>query len=384
MDFAETAELAMVRETVRKIAAGFGYRYWAEKARGGGRPDELWRALGEAGFIGLNLPEAFGGGGLGIAATAIVCEELAAAGCPMLLMVVSPSICGTILARFGSEEQQCEWLPDIAAGRRKMAFALTEPGAGSNTHNVATTAEKHGGGWRLRGSKCYISFADEADAILVAARTSTDERSGRARLGLFVVPAQAPGLRRDLIPVEIVAPDRQFLLFFDDVELPEAALVGREGEGLRQLFHGLNPERITGAALAIGTGLYALGRACEYARQRTVWSVPIGAHQGLAHPLAEAKIELELARLMTQKAAWLFDTGQDAGEAANIAKYAAAEAALAAVDQAIQTHGGHGLSQEFGLAALWGGARLARIAPVSREMILNFVAEHSLGLPKSY
>lgn len=384
MDFAETAELALVRETVRKIAAGFGYRYWAEKARGGGRPDELWRALGQAGFIGLNLPEAFGGGGLGIAATAIVCEELAAAGCPLLLMVVSPSICGTVLARFGTEEQQREWLPGIAAGRRKMAFALTEPGAGSNTHNLATTAQRHGGGWRLRGSKCYISFADEADAILVAARTSTDERTGRARLGLFVVPAQAPGLRRDLIPVEIVAPDRQFLLFFDDVELPEAALVGREGEGLRQLFHGLNPERITGAALAIGTGLYALGRACEYARQRTVWSVPIGAHQGLAHPLAEAKIELELARLMTRKAAWLFDTGQDAGEAANIAKYAAAEAALAAVDQAIQTHGGHGLSQEFGLAALWGGARLARIAPVSREMILNFVAEHSLGLPRSY
>jgi alkylation response protein AidB-like acyl-CoA dehydrogenase len=218
----------------------------------------------------------------------------------------------------------------------------------------------------------------------VAARTSTDERTGRGRLGLFVVPADARGLRRDFIPVEIVAPDRQFLLFFDDVALPENALVGREGDGLRQLFHGLNPERITGAALALGTGLYALGRACDYARQRKVWDVPIGAHQGLAHPLAKAKIDLELARLMTQKAAWLYDAGQDAGEAANMAKFAAAEAALAALDQAIQTHGGHGLSQEFGLAALWGGTRLARIAPVSREMILNYVAEHSLGLPRSY
>jgi alkylation response protein AidB-like acyl-CoA dehydrogenase len=384
MDFIESPELAAVRESVRRIAGGYGYKYWAEKARQGGKMDELWRALGEAGFIGANLPEAAGGGGLGIAATAVVCEELAAAGCPVLLLVVSPSICGTILSRFGTPAQQEEWLPDIAGGRRKMAFALTEPDAGSNTHNLATTATRDGGGWRLRGSKCYISFADEADAILVAARTATDERTGRARLSLFVVPADARGLKRDLIPVEIVAPDRQFLLFFDDIALPEGALVGREGDGLRQLFHGLNPERITGAAMALGTGLYALARACDYARQRKVWSVPIGAHQGLAHPLAEAKIELELARLMTQKAAWLFDNGQEAGEAANLAKYAAAEAALHTLDQAIQTHGGHGLSQEFGLAALWGGLRLSRIAPVSREMILNFVAEHSLGLPRSY
>jgi alkylation response protein AidB-like acyl-CoA dehydrogenase len=384
MDFSESAELALVRAAVRRLAGEFGYAYWAGKARGGGRLDELWRAVGEAGFIGANLPEAHGGGGLGIGATAIVCEELAAAGCPLLLLVVSPSICGSILARFGTDAQRAEWLPDIASGRRKMAFALTEPDAGSNTHNLSTTATRDGTGWRLRGSKCYISFADEADAILVAARTSTDERTGRGRLGLFVVPADARGLRRDFIPVEIVAPDRQFLLFFDDVALPENALVGREGDGLRQLFHGLNPERITGAALALSTGLYALGRACEYARQRKVWDVPIGAHQGLAHPLAKAKIDLELARLMTQKAAWLYDAGQESGEAANIAKYAAAEAALAAVDQAIQTHGGHGLSQEFGLAALWGGARLARIAPVSREMVLNFVAEHSLGLPRSY
>ncbi|HET8647970.1 MAG TPA: acyl-CoA dehydrogenase, partial [Vicinamibacteria bacterium] len=328
MDFTESAELALVRESVRRIGAGFGHRYWSEKARTGGRLDELWRALGEGGFLGANLPPAFGGGGLGIAATAIVCEELAAAGCPLLLMVVSPSICGTILARFGTEAQQEAWLPDIASGRRKMAFALTEPDAGSNTHNVATTAARDGSGWRLRGSKIYISFADEADAILVVARTATDERTGRARLSLFVVPADAPGLRKDLIPVEIVAPDRQFLLFFDDVALPEDALVGRPGEGLRQLFHGLNPERITGAAMAVGTGLYALARACDYARQRKVWDVPIGAHQGLAHPLAQAKIDLELARLMTQKAAWLHDTGQEAGEAANMAKFAAAEAAL--------------------------------------------------------
>jgi alkylation response protein AidB-like acyl-CoA dehydrogenase len=384
MDFAESAEIAMVRESVRRIAAGYGYRYWAEKARSGSTMSELWTALGDAGFIGVSLPAGSGGGGLGIAAMAVVAEELSAAGCPLLLLVVSPSICGSILARFGTPDQQREWLPGIASGRRKMAFALTEPDAGSNTHNLSTTATRVEGGWRLRGSKCYISFVDEVEAVLVAARTSVDERSGRARLGLFVVPTDAAGLKRDLIPVEIVAPDRQFLLFFDDVTVPESALVGREGDGLKQLFLGLNPERITGAAMACGTGLYALDRACTYARERQVWGVPIGAHQGLSHPLAKAKIDLELARLMTQKAAWLYDAGQDAGEAANMAKFAAAEAALAALDQAIQTHGGHGLSQEFGLAALWGGTRLARIAPVSREMILNYVAEHSLGLPRSY
>jgi alkylation response protein AidB-like acyl-CoA dehydrogenase len=384
MDFAETAELALLRASVRRIASAHGHRYWAEKARAGAALSELWGALGEGGFVGASLPEECGGGGMGVAALAVVAEELAAAGCPVLLLVVSPAICGSILARFGTPEQQRDWLPGIANGQRKMAFALTEPDAGSNTHNLSTTATRVEGGWRLRGSKCYISFADEAEAVLVAARTSVDERSGRGRLGLFIVPTDARGLKRDLIPVEIVAPDRQFLLFFDDVMLPETALVGREGDGLKQLFLGLNPERITGAALACGTGLYALDRACAYARERQVWGVPIGAHQGLAHPLAQAKIDVELARLMTQKAAWLYDTGQDAGEAANVAKYAAAEAALAALDQAIQTHGGHGLSQEFGLAALWGGTRLARIAPVSREMILNYVAEHALGLPRSY
>src|SRR6185295_14890551 len=170
-------------------------------------------------------------------------------------------------------------------------------------------------------------------------------------------------------------------LFFDDVHVSCDRLVGGEGDGLRQVFAGLNPERITGAAFGNGIARYALEKAAAYARVRKVWDVPIGAHQGLSHPLAKAKIDLELARLMTQKAAWLYDNGQEAGEAANIAKYAAAEATLFALDQAIQTHGGHGLSQEFGLAALWGGARLARIAPVSCEMILNFVAEHSLGLP---
>lgn len=385
MDFVESSEQTQIRQAVRKIAAAYGHAYFLEKARSDGRPTELWNDLAKGGFIGINLPEAYGGGGLGISEMAIVCEELAAQGCPLLILIVSPSICGSIIARFGSEEQKREWLPALASGQKKMAFALTEPDAGSNSHNVSTLAAKEGDGYRLRGSKYYISFVDEVDAILVVAKTGTDGATGRASLSLFVVDKDAPGLKATPIPVEIVAPDKQFTLFFDDVVVPASRLVGRGGDGLRQVFLGLNPERITGAAMVNGVGLFALEKAAIYARERKVWGVPIGCHQGLAHPLAKAKIEVELARLMTQKAAWLYDQGKDAaGEAANMAKYAAAEAALAALDQAIQTHGGNGLSEEFGLAALWGGVRLARIAPVSREMILNFVAEHSLGLPKSY
>jgi len=266
-------------------------------------------------------------------------------------------------------------------------FAITEPDAGSNSHNLSTVATRDGDVYRLRGTKTYISGVDEAPQVLVVCRTGTDPDTGRARLSLLVVDTDAPGLERTVIPVEIRAPEKQFQLFFDDVEVPADRLVGDEGEGLRQVFFGLNPERILGATLGTGIGRYALERASAYANEREVWGVPIGRHQGVAHPLAIAKVEVELARLMTQKAAWMHDHAEDrvaAGEAANMAKYAAAEAGLHALDVAIQAHGGNGMATEYGLADMWGMTRLLRIAPVSREMILNFVAQQSLGLPKSY
>ncbi len=339
--------------------------------------------MAAAGYVGVNLPEAYGGGGMGIAELAIVAEELSAQGCPLLLLVVSPSICGEIIARFGAEEQKRAWLPGIASGKRKMAFAITEPDAGSNSHNIATVATRDGDRWRIKGQKYYISGADEAEQALVVTKTGVDAK-GRGRLSLFVVDLDAKGLKKTPIPVEIVGPEKQFTLFFDDVVVGPDRLVGGEGDALKPLFLGLNPERIMGAATALGTGRYALDKACAYANSRKVWGVPIGAHQGLAHPLAKAKIELELARLMTQKAAWVYDSGKDAGEPANMAKYAAAEAALACLDQAIQVHGGNGFATEYGLLDAWGATRLARTAPVSREMILNFVAEHALKLPRSY
>jgi alkylation response protein AidB-like acyl-CoA dehydrogenase len=385
MDYRESEEQALLRATVHKIAAKYGHEYYAREAREGGKADALWDELANMGFLGINLPAEHGGGGLGIYELAIVCEELARAGTPFLLLIVSPAICGTIIARYGTAGQKAAFLPGLCTGKAKMAFAITEPDAGSNSHDIATRATRDGSGYRLNGTKYFISGHDEAENVLVVANTGPGKEGGRARLSLFVVPTDSPGLNATRIPVEIQSPEKQYTLFFDNVYVDGDRLIGEEGSGLKQVFTGLVPERITGAALANGLGLYALEKAVRYARERKVWaSVPIGAHQGIAHPLARAKIEVELARLMTQKAAFLYDVGADAGEAANMAKYAAAEAGLAALDQAIQTHGGNGMATEFGLADLWGMARLLRTAPVSREMVLNYVAQHSLGLPRSY
>lgn len=383
MDFQGTAEHRELRQTVAAIAGKFGGGYYAERAEARQPCTELWQQLGEGGYIGINIPEEYGGGGAGLVELAMVCEEVAGQGCPLLLLLVSSAISGEVLARYGTDEQRKEWLPRLA-GQGKIVFAITEPDAGSNTHRLATTATRHRGDYLLRGTKHYISGVDEADAVLVVARTGTDETTGEARLSLFVVRADAPGLVRTPMGVGAMLPERQFVLHFDEVRVGPEALVGAEGDGFAQVFHGLNPERITGAALGIGVARYALAQAADYATTRQVWDAPVGAHQGIAHPMAQAKIDTELAALMTMKAAWCHDHGQPAGEASNMAKYAAAEASLAAVDIAIQAHGGNGLSSEFGLVPLWGLARLLRIAPVSREMVLNYVAQHSLGLPRSY
>ena len=271
-----------------------------------------------------------------------------------------------------------------------MAFAITEPDAGTNTHNITTTARRDGDEWVLNGRKIYISGVDEADHVLVVARAE-DARTGKVKPVLFVVPTDADGFEAQPIPMEIVSPELQFTVFLDDVRLGADAVVGDEDGGLVQLFAGLNPERIMAASFSTGLARYALDRAVQYAKEREVFQGPIGSHQAVAHPLAQSHIEIEMARLMTQKAAALYDMAGDdpsleaaAGEAANMAKYAAAEAACDTVDRAVQTHGGNGITQEYGMAGLLVATRAGRIAPVSREMILNFVSMHSLGLPKSY
>ncbi|MFI5973196.1 acyl-CoA dehydrogenase family protein [Streptomyces sp. NPDC051452] len=382
----ESEEHKALRAAVAALGRRYGREYLTRTVAEGKPLTELWSEAGKLGYLGVNLPEAYGGGGGGIGELSIVLEELGAAGCPLLMLVVSPAICGTVISRFGTEAQKRQWLPGIADGTRLMAFGITEPDAGSNSHRITTTARRDGADWVLTGRKVFISGVDMADAVLIVGRTE-DARTGRLKPCLFIVPTDAEGFHKRPIDMELAAAEKQFELVLDDVRLPAEALVGGgEDAGLLQLFAGLNPERIMTAAFAIGMGRYALAKAVDYARDRTVWKAPIGAHQAIAHPLAQAHIDLELARLMTQKAATLYDAGDDigAGEAANMAKYAAGEACVRAVDQAVHTLGGNGLTREYGLASLITAARVARIAPVSREMILNYVSHQTLGLPKSY
>ncbi|PSL53695.1 hypothetical protein B0I31_108142 [Saccharothrix carnea] len=395
INFTESEERRALRRAVADLAGKYGQEYFTAKAKAGEKTDELWAEAGRLGYLGVAVPEEYGGGGGGIGDLAAVCEELARAGCPLLLTVVSPAICATVIARFGTAEQKRRWLPGFADGTTKMAFAITESDAGSNSHQLSTSLRRDGDEWVLGGGKTFISGVDEVEAVMVVARhvapgagAPQDAGSGRRLLlpSLVIVPTNAPGFTYRHIPMEVLSPEKQFTCFFDDVRLPSDALVGSEDAGLAQLFAGLNPERIMAASFATGMARRALDQASEYARTRTVWDTPIGAHQGIAHPLAQCAIQVELARLMTQKAAALYDAGEDraAGEAANMAKYAAGEAVAGAVDQAIQVHGGNGLSSEYGLGAMLAASRLSRIAPVSREMILNFVAQHTLKLPRSY
>jgi alkylation response protein AidB-like acyl-CoA dehydrogenase len=378
VDFSEPPEIRDLRQAIGAVTDKYGAGYFAERAAAHEPTTELWRDLAQHGFIGINFPEEYGGGEAGVAELAIVCEETAAHGCPLLLLLVSSAISGELLTRYGTPEQRQEWLPRMASGDTKVVFAITEPDAGSNTRQITSTATRDGGDYLLNGTKYYISGVDEAGALILVAK------SAPGKLSLFLVPTDAAGLVKHRLPVGISLPEKQYTLHFDGVRVPADALVGTEHEGFRQVFDGLNPERITGAAVCVGIGRHAVAKGADYARTRSVWGPAIGSYQAISHPLAKAKIEVDLAAMMTAKAAWLYDQGQPAGEASNIAKYAAAEAAVAAVDHFIQIHGGNGLSAEYGLVPQWGLARLLRIAPVSREMILNYVAQHSLSLPRSY
>jgi alkylation response protein AidB-like acyl-CoA dehydrogenase len=386
MDFDHTPEQQDLRDAVAKLGKRYGHEYFVRKAKAGEHSDELWEEAGRLGYLGVSVPTEFGGGGAGVTELAIVCEELAAAGAPLLLLVVSPAIAATIVDRHGTASQRNALLPGFADGTLKVCFAITEPDAGSNFHRLATVARPSADGYTITGRKVYISGVDETSKIVVVARLE-DARTGKLKPALFLVPTDAPGLSATKLDMEIVSPENQFQLFLDDVHVPADALIGEDpGAGLPALFAGLNPERITVAAMACGIARYALDRASTYTSTRTVWGRPIGSHQGVAHPLAHAHIQVELARLMVAKAAALYDAGRDleAGVAANMAKYASADAAALAVDTAIQALGGNGMTTEYGVATLLGAVRAGRIAPVSREMILNFVAQHLMGQEKSY
>ena len=372
-----------LRKGVAKLVGSFGRPYFQDIVKRGDKATELWSALGEAGFLGAHIAEKWGGGGGGMTEYYIIVEETAAQGCPLFTMVLQ-SICSPIIEAYGTTELQERWLPGLANGTSRMSFAITEPDAGTNTHKITTTATPDGDGWVLNGAKYWTSAVDEAHAILVVARGPLAGPEGRHPLSLFIVAPDAPGISMQPIENVVMSPDKQFMVWFDNVKLGPDSLIGVEGNGLKQVFVGLNTERIAVAAFNNGISCYAIDRAVSYANERSVWRQPIGAHQGVAHPLAEATVNVQTSRLMAMRAAELCDMGEDAAETANMAKFSAADSSLRALDQAIQIHGGNGFALEYGLADLWFMARVHKTAPLSREMVLNHIAQHTLGLPKSY
>ena len=305
----------MLRESVGKLVGKFGRKYFQDVTKRGAKPVELWNALGEAGFLGVHVAEEFGGGGGGMGEYNVIVEETAAQGCPILSLVIG-SICAPIIQSHASQAIKDEWLPGLASGKKRPAFAITEPDAGSNTHKVSTVARKDGEDWVLNGSKYWTSAVDEVDAIMIVARGEKLDERGRGALSLFIVPVDAPGISKTPIETVLHVPETQFVLYFDDVKVPGTALVGTEGQGLKHLFAGLNPERICAAAINNGISRYAIEKGAQYAGERAVWGVPIGSHQGVAHPLAAAYVGVQQARLMTARAAQLYDLGSpEAGEA---------------------------------------------------------------------
>jgi alkylation response protein AidB-like acyl-CoA dehydrogenase len=356
-------------------------------------PEELWEDMAEVGILGALVPEAYGGTGLGLLGMAIALEEFAAQGLANAFCVLT-TMANMAILRGGTEEQKQEWLPRIAEGAVKCAFAITEPDAGTNSFNMRTFAERDGDVYRLTGNKGWITGADVATHILVVARTiplAELERQGLPRthgMGLFLIDADADGLQKQVMDTAGIEGFRQFMLYLDGIELPPQRRIGEEHAGAGVLFHALNPERILAAASAVGMSEFALSMAVAHASERSVFGdVPIGAYQAVQHPLARVRVAQESTRLLTYKAAWLFDrqaSPDEVGHYANMAKLAGSELAVDAIDAAIQTHGGGGFIRENHLINLWAAARLLKTAPINNEMILNQIAEHMLGLPRSY
>lgn len=382
--FATGEEQQAIRDAVGAIAGSFGPDYYQQQVDDGGNCSELWDALGAKGYLGVHLPEKYGGGGLGLRALAIVVQETALAGCPLQAMLFSSGVTGTILSRSADEDQKSRWLPGVAAGETRLSFAITEPDAGANAHRISTVARRVGEHYAISGQKVFITGMESAQWVMVVARTSVDERSGRGRLSVFMVKTDTPGLSWTPIRTVMNQPDKSHQVFFDNVEVPAANMIGPEGKGLVVAFTGLNTERILTSSICTGIGHYALRKAVTYANERRVWDQPIGAHQAIAHPLAAAHIHLQAAQLTTDRACELYDHGAEVGELANMAKYLGAAAGLEALETAVSVHGGNGVTYEYQLAPYFWLVRMLNMGPVSKEMILNFVAEHSLGLPRSY
>jgi len=388
MDFSLSADQEQIRDLVAKLCTRFDDAYWLKQDTAAAFPEDFYRAIADAGWLGIAMPEAYGGAGLGITEAAIMMRAIAESGAGMGgASAIHMNIFGLQpVVVFGTDEQKARMLPPLIRGEEKACFAVTEPDVGLNTTQIKTRAEKHGGHYRVTGQKIWISTAQVADRVLLLARTTPLDQVKRKTDGLSLFYTK---LDRSKVEIRLIHKLGRHgvdsnMLFFDDMIVPAEDLIGREGDGFRQILHGLNPERILIASEAVGLGFAALRRATQYAKERVVFDRPIGQNQGIQHPLARCWMNLEAANLMVLKAAALYDGKQECGAEANSAKYLAAEAAFTACETAVMTHGGMGYSSEYHVERYLRECLIPRIAPVSPQMIMNFIAEKVLGLPKSY
>jgi acyl-CoA dehydrogenase len=388
MQFSLTDEQEELRAQVTRLCARFDEGYWLARDRDGVFPHDFYAAMAEGGWLGIAMPEEYGGGGLGMQEATVMMRAVAESGaCMTGASAIHMNIFGlNPVVVFGTEEQKRRFLPPLIAGREKACFGVTEPNAGLNTTELRTRAEKRGDRYVVTGQKIWISTAQVADRILLLARTTPLEAVKRKTDGLSLFYT---ALDRSKVEVRLIekmgrhAVDSN-MLFFDGFEIPEEDRIGPEGAGFKQILHGMNPERMLIAAEAVGIGHAALARASTYAKERVVFGRPIGKNQAIQHPLARCWANLEAAWLMTMKAAALYDADRECGAEANAAKYLAAEAGFTAAETAVMTHGGMGYAQEYHVERYLRESLIPRIAPVSRELILSHLAERVLGLPKSY
>ena len=388
MDFETTEEHQLIRDAIGKICADFPDEYWSKCDDGHLFPWDFYNALAEAGWIGIAIPEQYGGSGRGITEASIVLEEVAASGAAMNgASSIHLSIFGMHpVVKYGSEDMKQKYLPRVATGDLHVAFGVTEPDAGTDTSSIKTTARLDGDQYLVKGRKVWTTKALDSERVLLLVRTESREAVAKRTDGMTLLLAELQRPEVTISPIDKVGRNAvaSCEVVYDDLPVHQTDRVGEEGKGFRYLLDGLNAERILVAAEALGIGRVAMRRAVGYANEREVFGRPIGQNQGVSFPLGEAQMRLDAAELMIRKASWLLDHGEPCGAEANMAKWLAADAAFQAADQAVQTHGGFGYAREFHVERYWREARLMRIAPISQEMILNYVTEHVLELPRSY
>ncbi|WP_217561526.1 acyl-CoA dehydrogenase family protein [Streptomyces sp. GbtcB6] len=387
MDFELTEDQETIRKAVTGLLRDFHDRYWMEKDRDHAFPEEFYGAVAGGGWLGITIPEAYGGHGLGITEATLLLEQVARCGGMNAASAIHMSIFGMHpVVVHGSEELKRRTLPRIADGDLHVCFGVTEPGAGLDTSRITTYARRDGDHYVVSGRKVWISKAMESEKILLLTRTSKVDEVEKRTDGMTLFLADLDRERVDIRPIPKMGRNAVTSneLFIDELRIPVEDRVGEEGQGFRYLLDGLNPERMLIAAEALGIGRVALDHAVRYGREREVFGRPIGMNQGIQFPLADSLARLDAAELVLRKATWLYDQGRPCGREANTAKYLCADAGFTAADRALQTHGGMGYSEEYPVARYFREARLMRIAPVSQEMVLNYLGSHTLGLPRSY